>query len=267
MTAQQQHVFEMYLTVISVIAGGLVGSFLNVCIYRVPLSLSVVTPGSRCDRCGVPVRWYDNIPLISFLVLQGRCRFCGVYFGSRHFWIEGLTALCAGAVFSRYGISFESLYYFVFACVLIVVTFIDMDHKIIPDGISYWGLAIGLLLSIHFQIAQMRWAVSLYESLLGIALGGGLLWAVAWVYEKITLREGLGLGDVKLMAFFGAHVGVKGVCFTLFYGSLLGSIVGLTLMALGGAHRKTAIPFGPYLCAGLILYFLRLHTLFPTMFE
>ncbi|MCB0326270.1 MAG: prepilin peptidase [Bdellovibrionales bacterium] len=251
-----------YMLGVFFVFGSLVGSFLNVCIYRVPLAVSIVAPRSRCNRCGVPIAWYDNLPIISFFILAGRCRFCGVYIGVRHFWIELFVGLASAFLFSQYGVSFEFLYFFVFFSVLIVVTFIDIDHQIIPDGISYWGMATGVLLALHFEIAQMRWDVDFAQSILGLLFGGGLLWFVAWAYEKVTLREGLGFGDVKLMGFFGAHVGIEGVCFVLFYGAFLGSIVGVAMMIFGQAHKRTAIPFGPYLCLGLVLYELRIHELF-----
>jgi leader peptidase (prepilin peptidase)/N-methyltransferase len=226
--------------------GAAVGSFLNVCIYRMPAGQSVVWPASRCPRCNTPIRPYDNLPLLSYVILRGRCRACAAPIPARYVIVEGLAGLSALAALWHWGSSPEALVAFGFLSALIVVTFIDLDHQIIPDVISLPGIAVGLLLSLVLEQPGLRSAA------IGAALGGAVLAAVAYGYYWLTGREGMGGGDVKLLAMIGAFLGWKAVPVTLLLASLTGSIIGVSLMLLRGASTRLAIPFGPFLAAGAV---------------
>lgn len=228
--------------------GASVGSFLNVCIYRLPKGLSVVEPPSHCFNCDTPIAPIDNLPIVSYLVLRGRCRHCGATYSPRYFCVELLTGIVAMALLWHFGVTPALFLYFVFAAALIVITFIDVDYLIIPDAISLPGIGIGLTAT--FFIEGMPTPI---ESAIGIVLGGGILWAVAYTYEKVTGVEGMGFGDVKLLAMIGAFLGWKNVPLTLLVGSLSGSIIGITAMAILGKNRRWEIPFGPFLALGAIL--------------
>jgi leader peptidase (prepilin peptidase) / N-methyltransferase len=229
--------------------GAIIGSFANVCILRVPAEESIVFPGSRCPECKQPVAWYDNIPLLSWLVLRGRCRSCQEPISFRYFVVELVTALAAVALYLRFGLGVEWLVLFTFVAALIVITFIDLDHRIIPDVISLPGIVVGFLLSLRGAPGPGPLA-----SAIGILAGGGLLLAVAWGYHALTGREGMGGGDIKLLGMVGAFLGWRSVPFTMLFSSLTGSVVGVTLMWWTGSDTKYAIPFGPFLALGAIAY-------------
>jgi len=228
--------------------GACIGSFLNVCIYRLPLDLSIVTPRSFCPGCRAPVRGYDNIPLLSYLLLRGRCRSCGAGIPWRYPLVEALTGGLAVALFLKFGLTASFFAYFAFAAAMVVITFIDLDHRIIPDVISLPGTGIGFLLS--FLLPGGSWS----ESLIGLLAGGGSLYLVAVGYEALTKREGMGGGDVKLLAMIGAWLGWKSVLFTLFSASLAGTLIGGGAMLLQKQGRHYAIPFGPFLAFGALAY-------------
>ena len=228
--------------------GAAVGSFLNVCIYRLPKGLSIVEPPSHCFNCDTPIRPIDNIPIVSYLALRGKCRHCGSAYSPRYFCVELLTGIVAAALLWRFDVTPALFLYFVFAAALIVVTFIDIDYLIIPDAISLPGIGVGLTAS--FFIEGMPTPI---ESAIGILLGGGILWAVAFSYEKLTGVEGMGFGDVKLLAMIGAFLGWRSVPLCLLVSSLSGSIIGITAMAILGKGRRWEIPFGPFLALGAIL--------------
>jgi len=236
------------VTVSMFVLGAVTGSFLNVCIYRLPLDQSIIFPGSRCMACGTAVRWFDNIPIISWLLLRGRCRACSAGFSIRYPLVELVTACLATLLFLRFGCSPEFIIYFLLTASLIVVTFIDFDHQIIPDEISLPGIVLGFLASFFLQ--EPGWL----SSLLGIVVGWGSLALVFYAYLWLTGREGMGGGDAKLLAMLGAFLGLKAVPFIIFSSSLVGSVVGLTIMALQRKGRHLAIPFGPYLALGALLY-------------
>lgn len=250
-------VFDIYLDlrylsamifVISFIFGAIVGSFLNVCILRIPAGNSIAYPPSHCPKCQYAIKWYDNIPMISYLVLMGKCRNCKERISFRYPLVEFLTAIFSLAAMMMFGPSLAFLIYFAFVSSLIVITFIDLDHQIIPDIISLPGIPLGFLAS--FVLPEITYK----ESLIGIVIGGGLLLLVAIGYEFITKKEGMGGGDVKLLAMIGAFLGWKGVLFTIFSGSLVGTIIGVTIMVAQGKDSKYAIPFGPFLSMGALLY-------------
>ncbi len=226
--------------------GALIGSFLNVCIHRLPKGESIVRPGSRCPACATPLRPFDNIPILSFLWLRGRCRSCGKRIAIRYPAVEALNTIGYILLWSRYGLTPEGAVYAAFYSSLLVVTFIDWDHQIIPNRITLPGIAIGLL------SAATVLAGGFMDAVLGAALGGGLLYAVAVGSEWILKKEGMGLGDVKLLAMIGAFLGWKAVLLTVFVGALSGSVIGLTLMAARVKQRGEPIPFGPFLALGAI---------------
>jgi leader peptidase (prepilin peptidase) / N-methyltransferase len=228
------------------ILGTIVGSFANVCIFRIPARQSVVRPRSSCPACHEPIRSYDNIPILSYLILRGHCRHCGVPISLRYPVVEALTGTAALAVFALDGLSPQFPIHFAFVCMLIVVTFIDYDHQIIPDLISLPGIVVGFLAS--FLPAPPTWQ----SSLLGIVLGGGILWAVAEGYYWLTRREGMGGGDIKLLAMIGAFLGWEAIPVTLMLASLAGTLVGLGLILFRGRNARMPIPFGPFLAAGAV---------------
>jgi len=238
------------LDAIAVLLGLVVGSFLNVCIYRLPRDLSIVRPRSRCPSCEGTIRWYDNLPVLSYLLLRGRCRHCGASIPVRYPAVECATALVSWVCFRRFGPGWEYLLYFVYAAALLTVSVIDLDHRIIPDEISLPGIAAGLLL------AALTPFNSLLDALIGALLGGGFLVVVGLAYEAFRKQEGIGGGDIKLLAMIGAFTGWKGALFAIFGGSLIASILGVGLMIVRRADGKLPIPFGPFLSGASFLHIL-----------
>jgi leader peptidase (prepilin peptidase)/N-methyltransferase len=230
------------------IFGLCIGSFLNVCIFRLPASQSIARPRSRCPECGNFIASYDNIPVFSYLLLKGRCRQCGIKIGLRYPTVELLGGLFALAVFLKFGLSAESLIYFAFISCLLVATFIDLDHRIIPDVITLPG--IPFFFAASFALPDMTYKTALT----GILIGGGSLFLVAWIYNLLTKKEGMGGGDIKLLAMMGALIGWKGVLFTIFVSSLVGTLSGLAVMLQSRKGMKLAVPFGPFLAIGGITY-------------
>lgn len=228
--------------------GAVVGSFLNVCIYRMPLDQSVVSPGSRCVGCGTAIRWYDNIPVISWLLLRGRCRFCQAPFSFRYPLVELITAVLSLLLFMKYGLSPSYGVMFIFCAALIVITFIDFDHQIIPDELSLPGIVLGFISS--FFLPEPGWI----SSLLGAVAGWGSLALIFYGYLWLTGREGMGGGDAKLLAMMGAFLGLQAIPFIIFASSLVGTVAGLSIMAVQRKDRHLVIPFGPYLALGALLY-------------
>jgi len=235
------------LHIISIIFGGIVGSFLNVCIVRLPKEESIVTPGSHCPRCNNPIKFYDNIPMISYLVLRGKCRHCNESISIQYPLIEGITALSSFLLFDKFGATLSYLFYFSFVSALIIITVIDLYHQIIPDVISIPGIGVGLLGSLIIPY------ISVFNSLIGILVGGGSLFLVATLYQWLFKREGMGGGDVKLLAMIGAFLGWKSVILTILLSSFIGSIVGIAIMLLKGKDFKYAIPFGPFLSLAAVI--------------
>lgn len=233
---------------LSLILGGIIGSFLNVCIYRIPARESIVHPPSRCPQCGITIRWYQNVPLLSYIFLGGRCTGCRVHISLRYPLVETLTGLLFGIVFWRFDLQWATPGYWVFVAALIVISFIDVDHQIIPDVISIPGIVVGFLFS--FFVPWMSWT----DSLLGILAGGGSLYLVAGGYQMLTKKEGMGGGDIKLLAMIGAFLGWKAVLPVIFLSSFMGTTVGVPLMLIKRTNSKLAIPFGPFLAAAAIVY-------------
>ncbi len=241
---------ETYWTVLFFILGAIIGSFLNVCIYRIPRERSIVRPGSSCPGCGTPIKFYDNIPFFSYIILRGRCRKCGEPISIRYLLVEIITALLFSVFFVVFGFSIDLFVALAFLCLLVVISFIDLDFRIIPDTLSLGGLLLGVALS--FFRPYFSWT----DSLIGVFVGGGVLYAIAKLYEIARKAEGMGGGDIKLLAMIGSFCGVKGVVFSLISGSFLGTIVGIPLMLIKREGTKYALPFGPFLSLGALLYIL-----------
>lgn len=230
------------------VLGAAIGSFINVLIYRLPEEQSIVSPASRCPRCGKAIRFYDNIPVISYILLRGRCRDCGERIAFRYPLVEAITAVFSLLLFWKYGVTFQWLVSFAFICALIVITFIDLDHQIIPDVISLPGIPIFLLAAVF--VMKLRFL----DAFLGFLIGGGCLYVIAFVYELLTKREGMGGGDIKLLAMIGAFLGWQSLLFVLLFSSLLGAVVGIAVMLAKGQDMKYAVPFGPFLSAAAVAY-------------
>jgi leader peptidase (prepilin peptidase)/N-methyltransferase len=238
----------VWLTVIFTLTGAAVGSFLNVCIARIPEGISIAFPPSRCPHCGHPIRFRDNVPLVSYLLLGGKCRDCREGISYRYPLVELITAVFAGLLFWKYGLTPAYPAVFLFICTLIVITFIDLDHQIIPHILTLSGIPIFAVLAVVFL------RLSLIDAFLGIMIGAGTLYFVAVYYEALTEREGMGGGDVNLLAMLGAFLGWKALLFILLVSSMLGAVVGVALVVGKGKDMRYAVPFGPFLCAAAVLH-------------
>ncbi|TYO99954.1 type 4 prepilin peptidase 1 [Geothermobacter ehrlichii] len=236
-----------FLLASAFVLGACIGSFLNVCIHRIPAGESIVSPGSRCPGCGRPIRWYENIPLLSWLLLRGCCAGCGMRIAVRYPLVEALTGGLFLLVLKSFGFSWGTPVYWFFAAALVVITFIDLDHQIIPDVISLPGIVAGFAAS--FLLPWLSWV----DSLLGVLAGGGSLLLVAGVYRLLTGKEGMGGGDVKLLAMIGAFLGWQAVLPVILFSSFAGSAVGIPLMLAQKADGKLALPFGPFLSLGALI--------------
>ena len=246
------------------LAGLCIGSFLNVCIWRIPRDESIVWPGSHCPACNHKIAPWDNLPLLSWLILNGKCRHCQAPISPRYFIVELLTgALFAGLWFVHGWSLFTPVYGF-FAGALILGTFVDFDHLILPDRVTLGGMVAGLVLSFAFPELQGRSErlPALTQSALGLALGFGILWTVATVGRLVLKREAMGFGDVKLLGAIGAFLGWKAVLFTIFASSLLGCVAGVLLIAFGGVKMQSRIPFGPYISLAAAIWLFWGETLF-----
>ena len=248
---------SLVFSFLAFVFGAIVGSFLNVCIVRLPKKESVVSPPSHCLSCRAPIRYYDNIPLLSYIFLMGRCRSCGEKISPHYFIVEFLTAVLAVALFIRFGIGFSFLVNLIFVAALIVIAFIDLHLRIVPDVISLPGIGLGFAFSLLLRpwpVDHLAIPPSPISSLLGIVVGGGALLVVALAYHSFTGIEGMGGGDIKLLAMIGAFLGWPSVPVTLFAASLTGSVVGLAFMMKKGVDSKHALPFAPFLCMGALLH-------------
>ncbi len=256
------------LSVFSIAMGLTLGSFLNVVVARLPHKQSIIRPGSHCPHCQKAVRWYDNIPVLSYLLLRGKCRACKAEISVRYPIIELLTALLFVAVQARFG--FGPWLFFrdwPFVMILVAVTFIDLEHRLIPDVLSLGGLVLGLLTC--WMVPSVGWITAFS----GAALGFGVFYAFAWLYERFTGRSGLGGGDIKFLAMLGAFLGPEGVFHTILISSVLGSLIGLGWGAYlkykgpkgpqepGDGQNvptlmKLSVPYGPFLVLGGLYYYL-----------
>lgn len=230
--------------------GSAVGSFLNVCIYRMPRNISIIFPASRCPSCNTPINPWDNIPVLSYLLLGGKCRVCKAKIAFRYPLVEFLNASLYVIVVWRYGLNWDAVVYCIFCSALVVITFIDLDFQIIPDKITLPGIPVALLVGAFLlpDPFTRHSALGVKDSVIGFLAGGGLFYLVA-----LVSRGGMGGGDIKMMAMVGSLTGWKSVLLTTFLGSLTGSLVGIFLMIFKGKGRKTKIPFGPFLALGSLI--------------
>lgn len=232
---------EIYHLSIAFILGAVFGSFLNVVIHRLPLGHSVVSPGSCCPKCNKRVAWYDNVPILSYAVLRGRCRNCNWRIPVKYPLVEVFSAAAGVGIVWRYGLTLEAVWIYAFVAVMITVTFIDWAHQIIPDQLSIGGLVLG------WVGAAVCLEIDLVQSLLGSLVGAGVILVFAVLYKSIRKVHGMGGGDVKLMAMIGAFLGWQTIFPVLFIAAFFGSIYGVYLMRSGGGDGKTAVAFGSFL--------------------
>lgn len=263
----------MTITII-IIFGLIIGSFLNVCIWRLPRQISVSHPSrSFCPHCETQLTWLENIPVLSWLYLGAKCRTCKSLISGQYPFVEILSAGFALTSYHQYGLTPTGVLIYLLTAALIVITFIDLEFKIIPDLISFPGMIIGLLLSVisqfaphyGYQIFHEPIAKNSMESLMGLFAGGGFFYVVGWGYYLFTKRIGLGGGDIKLMGMVGALLGWRGAFETILTGSLLGAFVGIIVMIFSGKGRHTEIPFGPFLALGTVVFLFSGLKMFPTL--
>jgi leader peptidase (prepilin peptidase) / N-methyltransferase len=242
---ESQGVFSVLLVV--GLFGALVGSFLNVCIYRLPRRESIAWPGSHCPTCSHPIAWYDNIPIVSYVLLGGRCRHCAARIPYGYPLVEILNALGYAAIVWCFGMTWSAAVYGILYSALLVVTGTDLSHKIIPNAVTFPGIMLGLV------SAATVLPLGFFDSLLGALVGGGILWLLAWASPYLFGKEGMGGGDIKLLAMIGTFLGWKPALMTIMVGSFLGSLVGVSLIAANVIRREDYIPFGPFLVCGALV--------------
>jgi len=230
------------------IFGLIFGSFLNVCIYRIPKGESLIWPPSHCPRCGAPVKPIDNIPVVSYLMLGGKCRSCKNPISVRYPLVELLTGALFAGLFWRFGLSSETFVFLVLGLLLIVISFIDIDYRLILNKITLPGIVVGTLLTLSFHV------LSYTQVLMGFAIGGGGLLLIALLGTLLFRKESMGMGDIKLAAMVGVFLGVKGVAFTLLMAFFVAAFFSLGAMALKKANRQSQIPFGPFIAVASVMY-------------
>ncbi len=252
--------------------GLVIGSFLNVCIVRIPGGKSIVLPSSACPKCGAAIRPYDNIPVISYVLLAGKCRKCKTRISAIYPAVELLTGLLFLACYDTFGLTAEALKWAIFSAIIIVLVFTDFRERLLPDLVNYTGLGLGLTLSLFtkptdgtavwlanhmFDFPVPAPVVSLVDALIGAAIGSSLLWLVSEAYFRWRGREGMGLGDVKMMLMAGAFLGAKRTLLTIFTGSVLGSVLGLLFILARRKDSQYELPFGSFLgmAALLVVFF------------
>jgi leader peptidase (prepilin peptidase) / N-methyltransferase len=223
--------------------GAVIGSFLNVCIHRLPIGASIVTPPSACVTCRRELSWYENIPIVSWVVLRGRCRTCGTRISVRYPIIEAITAAMIAGSWWFFGPTPLFFSRAIFGCALIVLFAIDLEHQLLPNAITLPGIVVGFAFSF---VTDPGWMASL----IGILVGGGVLYGVAEAYYRVRREQGLGMGDVKMLAMVGAFIGWKLAIVTLMMASFAGSIIGVFLIATKRGGLKYALPFGTFLALG-----------------
>jgi len=249
---------DCYFTFVVFLFGACWGSFLNVCIYRIPAELSVVKPRSRCPTCGTPIPWFDNIPLLSWLLLGARCRQCKTPISARYPAIELLTAVLFTWLWLRYPYDVLLAPYWLLVFGLVLASVVDIDEMWLPDRCTIGGMVAGPVLG--FLIPAMHGAeghvAGLVRSLAGLAFGFGLLWSVSFFGRLILKKDAMGFGDVKLMGALGAFLGLEAVVFIVFVSSLLGSVAGISFILAGRKEWQSRIPFGPYLALAAVVWML-----------
>ncbi len=236
--------WQLYL--IAGLLGALIGSFLNVCIYRLPRCESIVWPGSHCPACSKPIAWYDNVPMLGYLMLAGRCRACSVGIPLHYPIVEALNTAGYLVILWFFGPTMAAVVYAILFSALLVVAGTDLSHQIIPNVVTFPGIVLGLV------SAATVLPLGLLNGLIGLLVGGGILWLLAWASPYLFGKEGMGGGDIKLLAMVGAFLGWKLALMTIMIGSLVGSVVGVSLLAAGVIKREEYIPFGPFLVLGAV---------------
>lgn len=227
--------------------GFVVGSFLNVCIYRLPRNESLAWPASHCPICAAPIKGYDNIPLISYLLLNARCRACQQPISIQYPIVEAGNGIGYGLILWQFDVGWPTIVYAALFSALLVIAWIDFSHQIIPDRITLPGIVVGLLCSGTIL------PVGFLNSVLGVMVGGGILWVLAWLSPYLFGKEGMGGGDIKLLAMIGAFLGWKPAVLTVLIGSLMGSITGIGLMMFKMMKKDEYLPFGPFLALGAVV--------------
>jgi len=227
--------------------GLIVGSFSNVCIYRIPRNESIIYPGSHCPKCRSTIKPMDNIPLLSYIILKGRCRNCGSRISIQYPVVEFLTGIIYILIFLIYGLTLQSLIYIILSSALIIIAFIDLNEQIVPDVISFPGIGAGLILSFFVPY------ISFINSVLGVLVGGGIILIIGLVGSAIFKKEAMGGGDVKLAAMVGAFLGWKYVILALFLGFFLGALAGIFLVLSKIKSREDMVPFGPFIALGSLI--------------
>jgi len=227
--------------------GLIVGSFSNVCIYRIPRNESIVYPASHCPKCHTTIKPIDNIPLLSYILLRGRCRHCKSKISIRYPIVEFLTGFIYIIIYLIYGLSYQTLIYIILSSALIIITFIDLNEQIIPDVISLPGIVIGFILSFFVPY------ISFINSALGIVVGGGIILIIGLGGSVIFKKEAMGGGDVKLAAMIGAFLGWKYIIVSLFLGFFLGAVTGIILIITKIKKREDVVPFGPFIVLGSLI--------------
>src|SRR5256886_1889358 len=253
------------------VVGAIIGSFLNVVIHRLPREQSIVFPNSTCPKCRKPIKPYDNIPILSYLILRGCCRHCGVHISSRYPAVEALTAILFAAVTWHDGLSFALAFDLPFAAAMVALIFIDAEHMILPNAITYPGILFALITRLlvpylagpaHFDdLPQLLnafptlpvWLVSIIGAAIGALAGGGSLWLMGFLWEKLRGVEAMGFGDVKMMLMVGAFLGWRLTLLTILMGALSGSIAGIAMMYKRGRNLQMMLPFGIFLGIGAII--------------
>jgi leader peptidase (prepilin peptidase) / N-methyltransferase len=255
--------------VFALLFGLVIGSFLNVVILRLPQGISISTPRSHCPKCKRLISWYDNIPILSYLILGGRCRRCKKKFSARYPFIEAATGGVSLLLCLKLGLTIEWGISLAFSSAMIVLAFIDLDHRILPDVITLNGTWVGILASVYiaepsplvarlFRAAGLELTnphlIALAASILGAVVGGGFLWGVAEAFLRLRGIEAMGFGDVKMMAMVGAFLGAPQALLTIMLGSLVGSVIGLVFIKMAGKTREYELPFGTFLSfAGIVV--------------
>jgi leader peptidase (prepilin peptidase)/N-methyltransferase len=270
--ADPTFISQPFIYIVAGILGAIIGSFLNVVIHRLPREESIVLPSSRCPSCGAVITFYDNVPVLSYLMLRGRCRSCKVHISARYPAVEALTAFLWIAVVWRDGLTFALPFDLVFVTAITALVFIDAEHMILPNAITYPGIAFALLARVaipllmgepYFDDLPMLlngvlngmpiWGASLVGALIGALAGGGSLWLMGWIWEKLRGVEAMGLGDVKMMFMVGAYLGWRLTILNIFLGVFSGSLIGIALMLRQGKRNmQMLLPFGVFLGIGAI---------------
>ncbi|HEY3038406.1 MAG TPA: prepilin peptidase [Pyrinomonadaceae bacterium] len=259
--------------VIAGVFGAIIGSFLNVVIHRLPREESIVLPSSRCPDCGAAIAFYDNVPVVSYVLLRGRCRACRAHISARYPAVEALTAALWVMVAGRDGLTWALPFDLIFVTAVTALIFIDAEHMILPNAITYPGIVFAFVARLvlpylmgrpYFEDIDMLlngplngmplWAASLVGALIGALVGGGSLWLMGWAWEKLRGIEAMGLGDVKMMFMVGAYLGWPLTVLTIFLGALSGSVIGIAVTLYEGRRDlKSYLPYGVYLGIGSLV--------------